>query len=1745
MPIERGIRRKRRKHQHGNRAFQKRRFNSAKVVLDPVHRVKGIQFGLCRPDELTRLSVVQLHESLAHRSTDPTPASSVIDAQMGPPTTANVPCGHCGRTTNCPGHEGTIQLPFPIYSSLFLRKVCRILSCVCFWCSRCTIPRNDPAIRSIDIRLPPTGNSRIRTYRHQELVAFATKKSTVKATIEPAGDGAGSGNPQNTKKRKARTVPCGKRCPFCQLPQPEYMYSKKSQKLMSISATFRPYDIRHAADGYMTQQMTTPFTSSRAHSILRQIPEKDLKYLCVAKHPEAMVPSIITVLPTPMRPTVIRRATGRRETHDISGRYAMISKYADQLYTWAAKVHAGNRTHDVVRRVTVHAASALACLAPMTHTLPSAMHDALRQHPQMMQLHEKIQSLYSQIVDNTGTVCPRESNVRGVPYASLANALPGKTGIIRQFATAKRTRYSSRSVIGGTPYIAPTQVGVPKSMALRSTVPERVTSWNIDRLREAVIRGPDKLPGALVVQPAEGAIIDLRIHGETRAERVRWAQALEIGSIVDRHLGNGDHVLMNRAPTLDKRGIMGHRVVIVPGNTLLLNPIVTPAYNADFDGDAMSMHVLQTPEGQAEASQLGNVVENLISEGTNAPCMGLVQDSLLGAFAMTRRDTLFTHDQMLSILSPVIMVTTRDMGMDEVDGMYDVDVPRLSKPPEATVRVRNPRTGRWEKYYSGATLVSSVMKLYNVSYQRNVLSISTVFEGDTVDQPGGDQNQTVLIHHGELLVGRLDKGIVGAGANLSAIHTVSLYRSRADAVRMLQELQLVIQKWVDAEGMSLQLADMAVGPNIVREISCDAGAMHHAITRLQRLGREMGIAEDVVEGVVNSVIQAADQGMTKRVMHALQERVGSTPNTLLQIVRSGAKASDANVRQMAGVAGQQRISGERLHNRIRNNCCPSIAHRRRITSYYGEDDLSAISRGYVLSSYSTGVRPAEIVSGAAVARKAVVQKTNVVADVGYTNRKSSNHQDGIITMGQSARWGTQVIQHRYGGDGFNSNMLQRVDLKLPLTTPLVEWCVWRDVYGHCLSPSPRAFLHLRRWQDESIRTLYGICFPLGNTVISAPFHVPTLMRLADDQVFRSAPTRCPIDDIVAMIERIETTVSQYIGPSTVALLAMHIAWSLFHVSRALTQRLLEFIETTAVSMVMRALVPNGEATGLQSALSLGRPMMQMMLDATHASGRGSSSGITQIRELYKGELADNIAMPLTYIRCAPDAIRRIRKRLTSVQFQKVVGSVSVIHLEEESPAQQWALELMRRCDPSLDAPLSMNSNMSMNSNTQRTMGTEAHDEAPLSPEYIASPFALLFKLDDEVCSVSDVTPESIVRVLHDNVAKLFKDALSMYSRRSNKKSVKKVATWRISANGRSTTVQQSYYEGNGECKDCQKGGIAFRREKHYGMVTYHSTPLDDVWYVLVRPYSKCSSYVSMLFAQNLKNTILWNITIGDVSGVERVDVEDFTFAEYDETTQCMVQHTTPRLVAHGVCLRRASILEGVDWYKTLSNNVMEVYDVLGIWAARTVMFQQLHAMFSARGYTDTRHIMMLVDTCFANGYFQSDSVGGVSGTAYGPLHKVSFEKPHQQFINAAVIGAVDNLDGPAQAVMVGERGVMGTGAVGVLPTQEVGTSVPASDAREQGHLVSQNVREEVQLEYSRARELLPPPDPHTTSSFPCAPAHSTVEYNQGLSSIGSAQTHPVNMSRFDASATIPSVTDIPFSAGDIVPYVPEPCISEP
>lgn len=231
--------------------------------------------------------------------------------------------------------------------------------------------------------------------------------------------------------------------------------------------------------------------------------------------------------------------------------------------------------------------------------------------PEVIIRNEKrmLQEAVDALMDNSIRRGPgaATSQMQKRPLRSLADMLKGKQGRFRQNLLGKRVDYSGRSVIVVGPELKLNQCGLPKQMAL-----ELFRPFVINKLIS----------------------VDLA-HNIRSANRLIDDATPDVWAILEEVI-EGKYVLLNRAPTLHRLGIQAFQPVLIEGNAIQIHPLVCSAFNADFDGDQMAVHVPLTEEAQREAAEIMAATRNLLKPGTGDPTVTPSQDMVIGCYWLTK-----------------------------------------------------------------------------------------------------------------------------------------------------------------------------------------------------------------------------------------------------------------------------------------------------------------------------------------------------------------------------------------------------------------------------------------------------------------------------------------------------------------------------------------------------------------------------------------------------------------------------------------------------------------------------------------------------------------------------------------------------------------------------------------------------------------------------------------------------------------------------------------------------------------------------------------------------------------------------------------------------------------------------------------------------------------------------------------------------------------------------------------------------
>ncbi|MGC8609874.1 MAG: DNA-directed RNA polymerase subunit A' [Thermoplasmata archaeon] len=677
-----------------------------------------------------------------------------------------------------------------------------------------------------------------------------------------------------------------------------------------------------------------------------KIPDDDLIFLGLnpkSARPEWMILTVLTVPPVNVRPTITLE-TGERSEDDL--------------------------THKLVDIIRIN------------QRLRDSKDSGA---PQLIieDLWELLQYHVTTYFDNQTSGLPPARHRSGRPLKTLVQRLKGKEGRFRANLSGKRVNFSARTVISPEPFLSINEVGVPEEAARELTVPVTVTPYNIKELKEIVRRGPnpkgDKyLPGAnYVLKISEGSKRDRTKILESNAEKV--ANDLEVGMIVERHLMDGDIVLFNRQPSLHRMSMMAHKVRIMKGKTFRFNLADCPPYNADFDGDEMNLHVIQSEEARAEAKVLMLVQEHIRSPRFGGPIIGGVHDHITGLFLLTYRNPLIPKELALHILSYV---------------KYE-DLP---EPVEKDGKL----------YYRGKDIFSLILpKDLNIEYKSAVCKGFGCQECKFANCP---YDAYVVIRNGKLLAGTIDKASVAAFDGI-LINKISKNYSPSETVKFIDNMTRLSIGVISSLGFTTGIDDSDIPEETQYQID---EIFNNALVDVDKL------IDSYQKGLLTpSPGKSLEETLEERIMKVLsdaQKRAGDIVgrhlglnNPTVIMARSGARASVLNLAQVIASMGQQSVRGKRIHR----------GYLGRTLPHFKKGDLGAFARGFVKSSLKKGMNPTEYFFQSIGGREGLVDTAVRTSRSGYMQRRLINALEDLKVTEDMYVMDTSenLIQLYYGEDG--------------------------------------------------------------------------------------------------------------------------------------------------------------------------------------------------------------------------------------------------------------------------------------------------------------------------------------------------------------------------------------------------------------------------------------------------------------------------------------------------------------------------------------------------------------------------------------------------------------------------------------------------------------------------------------------------------------------------------------------------------
>ena len=859
-------------------------------------------------------------------------------------------------------------------------------------------------------------------------------------------------------------------------------------------------------------------------------------------------------------------------------------------------------------------------------------------------------------------------------------------------------------------------------------------------------------------------------------------------------------------------------------------------------------------------------------------------------------------------------------------------------------------------------------------------------------------NNVVEIKNGTYIRGQMDKSVMGARTKGLLQRVCNDFGNMASA-KFVDDLQNVVTEYMKSSAFSVGISDLIsnqkTNDEIIQVITKKKTDVKNLIDQVQ-----IGIFEnntgktneEEFETQVNSILNQATSESGKIGLKSLGKN-----NRFVIMVNAGSKGSDLNISQMISCLGQQNVDGKRIPYGFENRTLPHF------TKY----DDSPGARGFVESSYINGLSPQELFFHAMGGRVGLIDTAVKTSTTGYIQRRLiKGLEDLMVSYDMTIRTNkNKIVQFCYGEDNIDTIKVEEQSI------PIVSMST-QDIYAHYLVPDG----------EGSIKSLNNIFLKNVSTrhrkqnnefMQKTQVYIDNMIKARENivkYVFKNksdSTVSCPVAfmyvinniqgqcnitvsslvDITLLeaLEMIEKCYSKlekiYYAPPTELFKTLFYYYlspkELLIVKRFNKAALTLLLDTITIDY-KRAIVAPGEMVGMIAGQSIGEVSTQMTLNTFHFAGVASKSNVTRgvprIEEILS--LSSDIKNPSLSIYLKPEDEKQKEKAQT------------IMYMLEHTRLEEIVKSVEVCFDPDdLNTLINDDKDTIEQYRAFENMVSECSEVSLQTDENEKSKWIIRMVMDPEVMLEKNITMDDVNYTLKN----CYDEQIScIYSDFNADKLIFRI---------RMNDVIKS------------AGGRGGQKKTKVN-------PLDQ------------SDQIYLL--KNFQDQLLQNVVLRGVKGINKVILRKIVDNMVEQNGVYKKQDIWV-LDTIGTNLLDVLGLDFIDNRRTLSNDIVEIYNVLGIEAARQAIYNELVEVVEFDGtYINYHNYSVLVDRMTFTNKLISIFRHGINNDNIGPIAKASFEETPEMFLKAARHAELDTMRGISANVMCGQEGFFGTGAFQVI-----------------------------------------------------------------------------------------------------------------
>jgi len=874
------------------------------------------------------------------------------------------------------------------------------------------------------------------------------------------------------------------------------------------------------------------------------------------------------------------------------------------------------------------------------------------------------------------------------------------------------------------------------------------------------------------------------------------------------------------------------------------------------------------------------------------------------------------------------------------------------------------------------------------------LTLKYKTKGYSDDDPYESSNHILEVRNGKYIRGQID-----SGSTKTLIQRSCNDFSNMASSDFIDDLQNIITEYMKSSAYSVGISDLISDDKtksaIIEAITKKKDDVKTLIDDIQ-IGvfeNETGKSnEQEFEHQVNNILNRASNEAGKIGLKSLNK-----DNRFVIMVKAGSKGSDLNISQMISCLGQQNVDGKRIPYGFENRTLP----------HFTKFDDSPGARGFVESSYINGLSPQELFFHAMGGRVGLIDTAVKTSTTGYIQRRLiKGLEDLMVAYDMTIRTNkNKIVQFKYGDDCIDTIKVENQQI------PIVNMSI-QDIYSHFNVPDESAkgkmlstiFLKnvysRHKKQDEQCQAK---CEQYTNMMVEVRESIiKNVFKQKGDST-----VNCPVA-FVHIINNIQG--QQCIGPNSMVDLTMLEAFELIEDAYKQLEKLhycapaklfkvlyfyylspkellivkrynrtaLTILLQTVLLTYKRSLVSPGEMVGMTAGQSIGEVSTQMALNTFHYAGVSAKSNVTRgvprLEEILSLSSEPKNPSLTVHLKVEDetdkDKAHSIMYMLEHTRLQEIVQSVEICFDPDD-----------------LNTLIEEDVNLIQQYRAFESMVDECANAESMEETNEKSKWILRMKMDPEIMLEKNITMDDVNFALNNS----FGDDIScVYSDYNSEKLIFRIRMNNILKQG-----------GN-----------------RVGAKKIKVNPLDQ------------SDQIYLL--KNFQDQLLENIVLRGVKGINKVSMRNIKDYVVENAGSYKKQEIWV-LDTIGTNLVDVLALDYIDNKRVFSNNIVEVFEILGIEAARQTIYNEVADAVEFDGtYINYHHFTVLCDRMTFSHKMISIFRHGINNDNIGPIAKASFEETPEMFLKAARHAELDIMRGVSANVMCGQEGFFGTSAFQVV-----------------------------------------------------------------------------------------------------------------